>query len=170
MQLVSPLGDKRDDGDKVWRKDNKRTGEEWMGNKKQQAPQSGNKKLKLICNLKSCWNISIMGCLPTNKLLSGSKWDQASPGPAGGLDQWPQIEQIQRKRQNPGIWTGWQKQHSKASMFSGTGNTYTRYKWNNLVYKRIMSSCWKWNKARSRWNLIPLGWQTGWLVHQISTY
>lgn len=30
-------------------------------------------KLRLICNLKSCWIVSIMGRLPTNKLLSGGK-------------------------------------------------------------------------------------------------
>lgn len=48
----------------------------------------------------------------------------------------------------------------KSSMFSrdfarGHGHTRAKYKWNDCVRKRIMSSCLKWNKARSRWNLIP---------------
>lgn len=40
-------------------------------------------------------------------------------------------------------------------LHGGHGHTYTKYKWNDCVHKRIMSSCLKWNKARSRWNLIP---------------
>lgn len=35
------------------------------------------------------------------------------------------------------------------------GHTQAKYKWNDCVHKRITSSCLKWNKARSRWNLIP---------------
>lgn len=44
------------------------------------------------------------------------------------------------------------------------GHTHAKYKWNDCVHKRIMSSRLKWNKARSRWNLIPAGQQTGWMV------
>lgn len=123
------------------------------------------KKRRLICNLKSCLIIATMGLLPTNKLRCGGKWDQASPWPAGGSDQWCQIEQIQtlRKRAEPRHLdrTGEKNQGGSGCLRDMDMDIHAKHKFNDCVRKRIMSSCLKWNEARSRWNLIPAGQQTG---------
>lgn len=141
------------------------------------------KKIRLICNLKSCWIISIMGLLPTNKLRCGSKWDQASPWPAGGSDQWCQIEQIETLRKKDRTKASGQdgrkknKKNKEASVCLGGMDVHAKHKFNDCVHKRIISFCLKWNKARSRWNLIPAGQQTGckgytdqnWIINFLTT-
>lgn len=133
--------------------------------------------MKLICNLTSCWSGSTMGRLPTNKLLSGSKWDQGRPRTSWWLGSMTADRAYTWKGRGGGggggegrgkIYAPGQdgtKQNSRASMFLGTGSVHSRCKWNNLVHKRIMCSCWKWNKARSRWDLFPLAG----LIKSVST-
>lgn len=133
-----------------------RQGQKARNSKISGETESPTENLRLICNMKSCWIISIMGRLPTNKLLSGGKWDEASPGPAGGLDQWHKQIQSWRKRAGLRHLDRMAETHPTGSGGSPEiVHEDTKYKWNTCVRKRITFSCVTWNEARSRWSLIP---------------
>lgn len=121
-----------------------------------------------------------MGRLPTNKLLSGGKWDQASPGPAGGLDQWHQIEQIQRQGKRPeprrlekqgrntaaqeALVLSWDLQRGDTD-FRTQCTTGTSLSLRGLC-RHVLSGTW--HVPDGIWSLA--GWQTGSMVRLICTY